>query len=185
MSHPQTPSRPSGQRNSGARANSSARLLTTFSTRVLAALLLLGVAISLPVSADEPLATADTNWDDVTLDLMTVERKGNVLTVKWTLTNEGDARADISFVLKGDALTYVVDEERGTKFFVLTDEEGACLASQSTYLSGNKTGIADRLEAGETKRYWMKLPAPAPEVKAITVFFDGTEPLEDIAITDR
>jgi len=171
-----TPRRPSGRPIAGTRANHS--------TAVLAALLLVGVAFSLPVSAAEPLATAYTNWDDVTLDLMTVERRGNVLTVKWAVNNEGDTRVTVTFVLTGAARTYVVDEESGTKFFVLTDKEGACLASQSAWQSGGY-GISDRLEAGKTKRYWMKLPAPAPEVKEVTVFFNRTEPLEGIAITDR
>lgn len=156
--------------------------------RVLApALLVFAVLLGLgptPTFAAEPLASAYTNWDDVSLDLMAVERRGNVLTVKWAVHNEGDSNVDVGFALKGNAGSYVVDEESGTKFFVLTDKEGACLASQSAYVGSNQTGITGRIEPGKTKRYWMKLPAPAPEVKEVTVFFDGTEPLEGIAIKD-
>ncbi|HSL82905.1 MAG TPA: hypothetical protein VLF66_09020 [Thermoanaerobaculia bacterium] len=37
---------------------------------------------AVPAHAAEPLASAPTNWPGVELDLMSVERKGNVLTVK-------------------------------------------------------------------------------------------------------
>lgn len=139
-----------------------------------------------PARGSEPIATGYTNWDDVGLELMVVDRKASVLTVKWAVRNEGEERQTVSFSLTGDAArTYVVDEESGTKYYVLTDEEGNCLASECQYLGSNSTGISDDVDGGKVKRYWMKLPAPPPEVSGLTLFFDETEPLEDVSITDK
>lgn len=133
----------------------------------------------------EPVATAYTNWDDVSLALMVVERKGNVLTIKWAVRNEGEEQQEVKFSLtRAAARTFAVDEENGTKYFVLTDEQGNCLASECVYL-GQTEGIAETVDAGKTRRFWMKLPAPPPEVTSLTLFFDETEPLEDVPITDK
>lgn len=134
----------------------------------------------------EPIATGYTNWDDITVEVMSVERKGSVLTVKWAVRNEGEAKQAVAFgLLGGNARTYVVDEESGTKYFVLTDEDNGCLASECEYVGSGATGIRDEVQAGKIKRYWMKLPAPPPEVATLTIFFDETEPLEEVPITDK
>jgi len=135
--------------------------------------------------AQKPLATAETNWNGVALDLMTVERKGNVLSVKWAVRNHGAAETRVKFDLIGDrTTTYAVDEEHGAKYYVLTDKEKHALASQSEY-TGSGSGIVEEVPAGATKRYWMKLPAPPPQVKKVTLFFTNTEPFEDVAIADK
>lgn len=135
--------------------------------------------------SSEPIATAYTNWDDVSLELMVVERKGSVLTVKWAVRNEGEERQRVKFSLtRAAARTYAVDEESGTKYFVLTDEEGACLASECAWVGGSE-GIEEDVDAGKVKRFWMKLPAPPPEISSLTLFFDETEPLEDVSIADK
>jgi hypothetical protein len=138
------------------------------------------------VGAPKPLATAATNWDGVSIDLMSVERKGSVLTVKWAVRNTGAKQARVLFGLTGrDQTTYVLDEESGTKYYALTDKEKNTLASEHTYLGSDTYGIDDNLEAGATTRYWMKFPAPPPAVKTINVFFSKTEPFEGVAITDK
>jgi len=135
--------------------------------------------------AQKPLASAETNWNGVGLDLMSIERKGSVLSVKWAVRNHGAAEARVKFDLLGDkTTTYAVDEEHGAKYYVLTDKEKHALASASEY-TGSGTGISESIPAGETKRYWMKLPAPPPQVKKVALFFTNTEPFEDVAITDK
>ncbi|MFH1176807.1 MAG: hypothetical protein V1750_05315 [Acidobacteriota bacterium] len=136
--------------------------------------------------APKPLVTASSNWAGVGIDLMTVERKGSVLTVKWAATNSGEKYADIAFGFTGKDVCYAVDEESGTKYYVLTDKEGNALASASADFIGNSTyGISVRIDPGQTHRFWMKLPAPPPEVKKIGIFLNNVEPFEEIAITDR
>ncbi len=132
-----------------------------------------------------PLASAPTNWDGVELSLVQVERKGNVLTVKWAVQNGGSSEARVQFGLTRKADTYVVDEENGTKYYVLTDKEGHALASKDGWISGDTSGIDEKLPAGATKRFWAKFPAPPPAVKTVTVLMAQTEPFEDVPITDK
>lgn len=147
----------------------------------------LGLALlATAAAAAQPLASVATNWDGIEIDLMSVERKGSVLTVKWAVRNTGAETARPGFSMLGNgASTYLVDEENGTKYYALTDKEGHLLASMHEYTGSNRHGITEKIDPGTTKRYWAKFPAPPPEVEEIGVFFTETEPLEGIAITDR
>ena len=137
-------------------------------------------------AAVKPLATATTNWEGVSIDLMSVERKGSILTVKWAVHNTGAKQSKVGFQLTGrDQTTYVLDEESGTKYYALTDKEKNTLASEHTYLGSDTYGIEDHIEPGATARFWAKFPAPPAAVKAINVFFTKTEPFEGVAITDK
>ena len=142
-------------------------------------------AVAAPQTA-QPIASAETNWDGIAIDLMSVERKGSVLTLKWAVRNHGTADKEVQFGLVGDHVTtYVVDEDSGTKYYVLTDKEKHSLASMHDYVGDGTLGIDDKIPAGETRRYWAKFPAPPPEVKSVTLFFAKAEPFEDVAITDH
>jgi hypothetical protein len=134
----------------------------------------------------QPIASAPTNYKGVTLDLMSVERKGNVLTVKWAANNTGAARVNVRFGLVGEnAKSYLVDEESGTKYFALTDKEGKGVASKHDGVGVSAYGVNDDLDPGSTMRYWAKFPAPPAAVKTLTVLFDETEPFEEVPITDK
>lgn len=147
------------------------------------ALFVLTTGFSLPLAA--ALASAPMSKDGLTIDLLSVDRKGSVLTVKWAVRNSGKEKASFVFVLTHSATTYVLDEENGTKYYVLTDKEGHVLASQDKWFSGSGYVISDSIEPDKTMRYWMKLPAPPPAVKTINLVFTDTEPFEGIAITDK
>ena len=135
----------------------------------------------------KPMATNSTNWGDgVLVDLMSVERKGSILTVKWAVRNTGSKQATTKFGLVGrDQSTYAVDEDSGTKYYVLTDKEKHALASEHAYVGADTYGIAGNIEPGATARYWMKLPAPPPAVKTISIFLSKVEPFESVAIADK
>jgi hypothetical protein len=126
------------------------------------------------------LGSAESN-DGFTIELTSVERKGNILTVKWSArsNNEKNKYYDIDLQGKG-ATSYLVDEESGTKYYALTDKEGNLLATETEY-----EGIWESMEPGETKRFWAKFPAPPPAVKTINILFTKSEPFESIAITDK
>ncbi len=127
------------------------------------------------------LGSAPMNVDGLTIDLLSVERKGSVLTVKWSVRNDGKEQKTVDLDLAGKKATcYVVDEENGTKYFALTDKEGYLLATEHEY-----EGIYEHVAAGQTKRFWAKFPAPPPAVKSVNVLFSDTEPFESIAITDK
>lgn len=150
--------------------------------RVVVSAVLLVLAI--PIFAAN-LGSQPMNIDGLTIDLLTVERKGNVMTVKWAVRNGSDKSQTVEFVLSGRPTTYAVDEENGTKYYVLADKEGNSLASEHSYIGSAGSGIYESIDAGQTKRFWMKLPAPPPAVKSITIYFTDTDPFESVAITDK
>lgn len=147
---------------------------------------LIALFVSAAAFAAKPLATAVTNWDGIEVDLMSVERKGSILTVKWAVRNTGSETAEPKFSMYGNgSTTYLVDEENGTKYYALTDKEGHVLATMHAYTESSRYGITEKIDAGKTRRYWAKFPAPPPEVKSIGVFFSNTDPIEEVAITDK
>jgi len=56
-----------------------------------------------PLAAAEPLDTVETNWEGITVHLMSLVRKGNVLTVKFTAINDGAERQDVAFGFAKDS----------------------------------------------------------------------------------
>ena len=154
---------------------------------VAAALLLVAPAAPAQVAVGvKPLASGPTNWPDVTIDLMSVERKGSVLTVKWAVKSAAAKTETVQFGLSGKNMTtYLVDEESGTKYYALTDKEKNTLASEHEYVGSDVYGISDYLNAGATNRYWAKFPAPPAAVKTINIFFTNSDPFEGVAITDK
>ncbi len=144
------------------------------------ALFVLVLATALPLQAAN-LASAPMNVDGLVLDLLSLDRRGSVLTVKVAVRNEGKKQQRVMLKLRGsDATSYIVDEENGTKYFALTDKEGHLLATEDEY-----SGIWEEIDPGETKRFWAKFPAPPPAVKSVNVLFTDTEPFEGIAITEK
>lgn len=143
------------------------------------------VLASVPVGAAEPIVTGETNWDGISVHVMTVERRNSVLTVKWAVVNEGESPTDVGFGFTGNDVSYVVDEENGTKYYALTDKEGNALAAANDWMPNSTRGFARKVPPGKTFRVWMKLPAPPPEVKEVSLFLNETEPLEGLPITDR
>lgn len=156
------------------------------SPRTTLASLLLAAATAAGALA-APIGSAETNTPGITVDLVSLERKAGVLTVKWAVRNDAAGKkSEVRFGYTGpNAGTYLVDQENGTKYFVLTDKEKRSVASMHEYLGADVYGVSDSLESGATRRYWAKFPAPPPEVKALTVLFDGTEPFEDAPITEK
>ena len=90
------------------------------------------------------------------IDLTSVERKGNIVTVRWSARND-TAKAkyyDIDLAGAG-ATSYLVDEESGTKYYALTDKEGHLLATESEY-----EGIWEQIDAGATMGSGQSLHRP-------------------------
>jgi hypothetical protein len=144
----------------------------------------LGVLLAV-LSVASPLAAASLGSglsnEGFMIDLTAVERKGNVVTVRWSVRNDNPKAKYYDIDLAGSAATsYLVDEESGTKYYALTDKEGHLLATETEY-----EGIYENMEPGETMRFWAKFPAPPPAVKTVNFLLTKSEPFESIAITDK
>jgi len=142
------------------------------------------LALASAVSAAEPIASGESSIDGVTVNVMSLVRKHNVLTLKVAVVNGNEDPVTVRFVFAGDNPCYLLDEENGAKYFVLTDKDGAPVASDSGWV-GSGRGVSETIEPGKTLRLWMKFPAPPPEVKSVTVVLNQTEPMDDVPITDR
>jgi hypothetical protein len=152
---------------------------------ILPVLVIAAISLGSTVEAADPIATADTNWEDVAVDVMSVSRKGSVLTVKFAAVNNGGEMQKVAFGFTGNDVCYVVDEDSGSKYYVLTDEEGNPVASAKDWMPNSTAGINREIEPGKSLRVWMKLPAPPPEVSSISIFLNETDPIEDVPITDK
>lgn len=135
------------------------------------------VPASVP-AAGTVLASQETNWQGVVAEVTEFRRKGNTLTAKVRLRNQGSAEAKAEVIYKE---VYLMDLGAGKKYQVLQDEKGA-------YIAGLRSGWNDRwygdLAPGESYTLWVKFPAPPAEVKSVTLQVPGVPPFEDLAIQD-
>jgi len=124
------------------------------------------------------LASQQSNWPGVVVDVTEFRRKGSTLTARVVLRNQGGADAEPEVHYNE---VYVMDLGAGKKYEVLKDEKG-------TYIAALRSGWGDRwygkLKPGETYTLWMKLPAPPADVKSVTLQIPGLPPFEDLAIQD-
>lgn len=124
-----------------------------------------------------PLASQPTNWQGVTADITEFKRKGNTLTVRTRLHNDGGKEAFVT--LKYDKC-FLLDADAGKKYQVLKDDAGAAIAQVN---SGNDEWH-ESVKPGQTQIIWMKFPAPPATVKSISLSIDNTPPFDDLAIQD-
>ena len=146
-----------------------------------------------PKTSDSPPASAetsakagsatqksDTEADGVTAELVSVARTdGDSITIKFKYSNAGEKDVELAQALTNYSpnnlatMVYYVDGKNKKKYSVIKDSSGEFLAS------GMKNV---KLEPGESKPGWAKLPAPAAGVETITVYLPGTPPFEGVKI---
>jgi hypothetical protein len=136
-------------------------------------------ATSAGVPAQESvLASQETNWAGIVAEVTEFRRKGNTLTARVRLRNQGGAPAQPE--VKYDEV-YLMDLAAGKKYQVLQDEAGS-------YIAALRSGWKDRwygeLAPGQGQLLWMKFPAPPPEVRSVTLQVPGVPPFEDLPIQD-
>lgn len=124
------------------------------------------------------LATQETNWKGISAAVTEFRRKGNTLTAKVHLVNHGSEPVQVE--IKFDEV-YLIDTGAGKKYNVLKDEKGTYIASLR---SGWSERWYDTMKPVESYLLWMKLPAPPPDVKVITLQLPGMPPFEDLNIQD-
>jgi len=122
-----------------------------------------------PVQADEALGKGDLQKGKGEIVITDVYRRNNIVTVKGYSTGCGDKCARL-FVENG----YLLDEERGVKYFVIKGENSGTLCTHS-------------YTPTEGRKFWAKYTAPAAEIKEIDLILDKkeVEPIEGLKITDK
>ncbi len=136
------------------------------------------VPAAAPAAAGTVLASQETNWQGVVAEVTEFRRKGNTLTAKVRLRNQGSEKVPAEVIYKE---VYLMDLGAGKKYQALQDEKGA-------YIADLRSGWNDRwygdLEPGQSHTMWVKFPAPPAEVKSVTLQVPGVPPFEDLAIQD-
>lgn len=131
-----------------------------------------------PAASGAVLASQETNWQGVVAEVTEFRRKGNTLTAKVRLRNQGSEKVQPEVIYKE---VYLMDLGAGKKYEALRDEKGA-------YIAALKSGWSDRwygeIAPGQSYTLWVKFPAPPAEVKSVTLQVPGVPPFEDLAIQD-
>lgn len=120
----------------------------------------------------DALASHVTNWAGVIADVTELRRKGQTLTAVIRLRNVG---ANTAVVHISYGQSYVLDEANARKYEVLTDDNAAPIAGPVD---------VQGLTSGSSMLFWMKFPAPPPEVRTVTLRITGAVPFEDLPIQE-
>ncbi|MBN2232375.1 MAG: hypothetical protein JW781_06085 [Deltaproteobacteria bacterium] len=141
--------------------------------------LLLLMLLAAPLYAGAPLQTQDaTQWSDIAVDLLSVQTKNGVLTMRFIYRNNGERTLEPEF---GYGDFHLIDEVNQKKYFPLKDADGIFIAGpiHSDYRGGT---FKDRIPSGGRKGVWIKFPVPADNPESITVSVPGVFPFEDVAL---
>jgi hypothetical protein len=122
-----------------------------------------------PTTPADALQSQNTNWGMVVADVLEFKRRGNVLTAVGRLRNEGLVELNLS-------AAYLLDEAQGRKYKALVDENGDVIGCCHGTTALSSTG---------TQAFWVKFPAPPPDVKTITLVFPQTTPFENLTIQEQ
>jgi hypothetical protein len=161
---------------------------------VLSSLLMLAGAVELSAYQKEgspasAIAVNDYEVDGVEVALLSVKRiSDGTLTVKWQYRNKTNQPKKLGESFKGMGWSepfslvydaYVVDARNKTKYPVLKDTRGDLVAGKHP---GTRKVVV--LEPKQTLGAWAKFAAPPADAKKISVFIPGTQPFEDVGISE-
>jgi hypothetical protein len=134
-----------------------------------------GAAIGSASSA-KVLARQETSSKGVTAEVLEFRRRGSTLTARVRFVNEGSTIVEPIVTYDG---VYLMDASTRKKYEVLKDESNRYIAALHP---GFPDRWSERIGPGETQTIWIKFPAPAAEVTALTLVLPKVTPFEDLAI---
>ena len=128
------------------------------------------------VSTADVMARQETDVKNLTAEVLEFRRRGSTLNARVRFVNQGSASVQ-PVITYADA--YVMDAASRKKYDVLKDEG-------NRYIAALRPGYADQWYAsiapGETQTIWLKFPAPATDVRTLTLVLPKVAPFEDLAI---
>jgi hypothetical protein len=138
--------------------------------KLYAALAGAALAISLTTSAalaQGAIATADGEQSGVRIDITELKRtSGDTLTMKFTLVNETGEEAPGPYYLFGSVHdlrdVHLIDAVGKKKYLPIKDASNNCVCSG---------GLSGKLASGASMNLWARFPAPAADVKEVSVVF--------------
>ena len=114
-------------------------------------------------------------------DVIRASVRDNVLTVQVAFRCQGTSSDPLSFRF-GDV--YITDLKNKKKYYPLKDSSGRYLAGPAAnWLEGGK--FESWMKPGDRSIFWVKFPAPPPDVQTIDIVVPGFLPFEDVPITRK
>ena len=144
---------------------------------IAAAAVLLALSAGAAEQAVLPMKV-ESEINAVSVELTSVQKTGDTLTVKWKYISTGDKDTGKLFNQMGGQIedkVYYIDTKNKKKYLVVRDSENHPVISAVHDL---------RLAPGETKNCWAKFPAPPADVTAIAVYIPGAPPFENVAVAE-
>lgn len=120
----------------------------------------------------------------VKVEILDLKRSpGGTVTLTFALINGTDQKSDVvqkhlkAYNRSDVGKITLVDWENKKRYWAVRDEEGNCLCSNGNY---NSHDIA----SGGRREFWIRFPAPPPEVTKISIDVPGAFPLDDVPISE-
>jgi hypothetical protein len=137
-------------------------------------LILLGIAI-----AQEALQTqSHDTLDGVTVDLLKVDVRNNIVTLRFKIRNTGQNKQTWQFNYEN---CYIIDETNQKKYFPLKDSDGLYIAGP-IYDKNSGGRFWFDIQPGGTKGMWIKFPEPTDHPQTISIFLPGLSPFEEVSL---
>jgi predicted secreted protein len=133
------------------------------------------VLLLMPTAAvADAIAVADGERTGVRAEIMELKRtSGDVLTLRFTVVNEGSERLDIRHVLneRDASQIHLIDAANQKKYLVVRDSQNNCVCSEP--------GAASRyLDPGQALNLWARFPAPPAEVSEVSLVLPRFIPVD-------
>ncbi|MEW5910882.1 MAG: hypothetical protein AB1659_13850 [Thermodesulfobacteriota bacterium] len=116
--------------------------------------------------------------DGLDLDLLAVEIRNDVLTLKFKVRNTGSNKHTWFFHYEN---CYIMDESNQKKYFPLKDSDGNYIAGP-VYDKDHGGRFWYDILPGKFKGFWIKFPMPAGSPKSITISIPDVTPFEDVKL---
>lgn len=140
----------------------------------LLSMLSMGVAFG-----NEVIQTQESDtWDEIEIDLISLEVRNDIVTLRFKFRNEGEDRQKIDFYFKD---CYIMDEANQKKYYPLKDSDGFFICGPSA--GDHKGGYFEvTIESSKSKGLWLKFPQPTDNPETITISIPGAFPFEVIEL---
>ena len=129
--------------------------------------------------AKEGIQTQTHNtFTGIEVDLLSIETRNNVLTVKFKVRNTDKEKQSMKFNFFD---CYVLDEINQKKYFALKDADGMFIGGP--FYDNDKGGrFWFDIAAGKPMGIWIKFPEPTGQPKSITLSIPDLAPFEEVSL---
>ena len=141
-----------------------------------------GWAQTKPQKTTKVLASQELDVEGVTAEVIESTRRGDMLTVRVRLRNNGAAPVKVMLARGGlsyHTANYIVAGD--TKYEIMRDTAGHVLATPRD----GGGWLEAKIPPKRTFAWWAKYPAPPAEVKSYTLYLNVGPPIEDVPIEEK